>query len=82
MKRLFILFIIILNTPLCAQTLSGKVYDADTKEALPGVVIYIPELKVSAVTDTAGHYKITNLPEKNGLKALLTTMQLTPSTQP
>jgi iron complex outermembrane receptor protein len=68
MKNIFILLVFIISTlQISAQTLSGKVYDADTKEALPGVIVYIPELQVSALTDTAGHYRISNLPKKSFL---------------
>ncbi|HTA27616.1 MAG TPA: TonB-dependent receptor [Bacteroidia bacterium] len=68
MKNIVILFIVLLCT-LCikAQTLSGRVTDSITKESIPGVVIYLPELKVGAQTDTGGYYRLTNLPKRNVL---------------
>ncbi|MEO7089170.1 MAG: TonB-dependent receptor [Bacteroidia bacterium] len=50
-----------------AQTLSGTITDADTKEAIPGVAVYIPDLKEGAVSDINGVYKISNLPKKKFL---------------
>jgi iron complex outermembrane receptor protein len=43
--------------------LSGRVSDFKSGENLPGVTVYIPELKSGAITDTAGLYEITNLPK-------------------
>ncbi len=43
-------------------TLSGKVTDKSTGASLPGVNIYIPDLKTGAVTDLDGQYVIGNLP--------------------
>jgi iron complex outermembrane recepter protein len=43
-------------------TLSGKVTEKITGEPLPGVTVYIPELKTGAVTDLDGFYRIENLP--------------------
>jgi iron complex outermembrane receptor protein len=45
-------------------TLTGKVTDQKSKEPLFGVNIFIPELETGATTDTAGNYKITNLPKR------------------
>jgi iron complex outermembrane receptor protein len=47
-----------------AQSLSGTVFDGQTKETLPGASVYIPDLKSGAVTDSKGHYEITNLPKR------------------
>jgi len=47
-----------------AQSLSGMVFDEQTKETLPGASVYIPDLKSGAVTDSKGNYKITNLPKR------------------
>lgn len=43
-------------------TLTGKITDKKTGEALPGVTIYLPDLKTGSVTDINGNYKIENLP--------------------
>ena len=65
--KITLILLLFISTIISAQTLRGKVFDVDTKEAIPGVIIYIPDLKVSAVTDTGGHYKITNLPKRTFL---------------
>lgn len=44
-------------------SLSGKITDSETGQALPGVTIYIPDLKTGAVTSVDGTYKIDNLPQ-------------------
>jgi len=43
--------------------LTGKVTDKETGEIIPGAIIYIPELKTGAASDTAGIYSIDNLPQ-------------------
>ncbi len=43
-------------------SLSGKIVDKKTGDALPGVTIYITDLKTGAVSDINGTYKIENLP--------------------
>lgn len=43
-------------------SLTGNVKDKQTGEALPGVTIYIPDLKTGAVSTIDGTYKIENLP--------------------
>jgi iron complex outermembrane receptor protein len=43
--------------------LSGKVTDGKDSNALAGAVIYIPDLKVAAITDAEGMYSIKNLPK-------------------
>lgn len=44
-------------------SLSGKITDQKTGEALIGVSIYFPDLKIGDITDTAGHYQINKLPK-------------------
>jgi iron complex outermembrane receptor protein len=67
-KNIFLLIgIFLYSSGLSAQSLSGRVIDSATHQTIPGVVIYIPELKMNAVTDTGGYYKITNLPKKKFL---------------
>ncbi len=44
-------------------TLSGKITDSRTGETLPGVTIYIPDLKTGTLSNVDGTYKIENLPE-------------------
>ena len=43
------------------NSLGGTVYDKDTKETLPGVAVYIPDLKIGTVTDSAGNFSFTNM---------------------
>lgn len=40
----------------------GRVIDARTGEALPGAMITIPDLRVSAVTDASGEFTLKNVP--------------------
>src|SRR6266700_3777493 len=42
--------------------LSGQVMDKDSKTALGGATVYIPDLKLGAVADSAGHYHFSPLP--------------------
>lgn len=44
-------------------TLSGKIIDKKTGEALPGVTVYLPDLKTGTISTIDGAYKIENLPE-------------------
>jgi iron complex outermembrane recepter protein len=44
-------------------TLTGKITDKTTRKPIPGVTVYIPDLKTGAVTDTGGTYQIENLPQ-------------------
>lgn len=50
--------------------LSGKITDKLTGETLPGVSIYIPDLKSGAISDAEGNYKIENLPPSKVLVQL------------
>lgn len=43
-------------------TLNGKVIDKATGESLPGVSVYLPDLKTGAQTDFNGNYSIHQLP--------------------
>jgi iron complex outermembrane recepter protein len=44
-------------------SLSGRITDKKTGDALPGVNIYFPDLKTGTTTDANGNYKIDNLPQ-------------------
>ena len=50
-----------------AQVIKGKLTDAETKETLPGVNIYLPEIKKGAVSDVDGNYTL-KLPRKGTYK--------------
>ncbi len=52
---------------ISAQTIKGQITDADTKETLPGVNIYLPELQKGVVTDIDGNYTL-KLPRKGVYK--------------
>jgi len=43
--------------------LSGTVTDAETKTTMPGVVVYLPQLKLFATSDVNGVYKIVQVPK-------------------
>ena len=63
MKYIFFL-IALLWLPAIAgaqNALQGTVYDKDTKETMPGVAIYIPELKEGTATDSVGNFSFTNI---------------------
>ncbi len=64
MKYLYIyaLFILLPCFAIAQNSLNGTVFDKDTKETLPGVAIYIPDLKVGTVTDSAGNFSFTKIP--------------------
>lgn len=57
----FLSFATINGTP-DKTTLSGIITDKLTGESLPGVNIYIPDLKTGTISDLDGHYLIENLP--------------------
>src|ERR1019366_1195432 len=65
-------------------SLSGKVTDKLTGTTLPGVTIYIPDLKTGTVTSIDGTYKINNLPQTKiliqvsflGYKSIIETVDL------
>lgn len=62
-----ILFIVVINFDLMAQvdtcrsSLSGKVIDEHDKSALEFATVYISELQIGTLTDSAGNYKISNI---------------------
>ncbi len=70
MKNYFIvalaLFLFATNSK-AQNTIRGIITDADTKEALFGVSIFIPDLKTGAATDIDGHFIIKNIPKGNFL---------------
>ncbi len=63
MKNLFILLLVFLIGSLKAQNeLSGKISDQKSSSPLAGVTVYIPDLKLGAVSDAEGKYTIKNIP--------------------
>ncbi len=88
-----ICLVFILLTPFCLSaenagllkgSLSGRITDKKTGDALPGVSIYFPDLKTGTTTDTSGNYKIANLPQTSvtiqlsyiGYRTILETVDL------
>src|SRR3954471_14316300 len=65
-------------------SLSGTITDKATGQTIPGVTIYVPDLKTGAVTDINGHYLIENLPQTKvlvqitfiGYKTIVETIDL------
>lgn len=47
--------------------LSGYITDKDNKAALTGATVYIPDLKIGAIADSAGYYHFNILPSGNYL---------------
>src|SRR5687767_786968 len=45
------------------HTLTGSVTDAETNSPLPGVTMYLPDLKKGSITDDAGVVTIGGLPK-------------------
>lgn len=64
LKYINILFLWLAYSALPAQNiLRGKIYDKDSKEPLYGVAVYISDLKIGTLTDTAGYFELKNLPK-------------------
>jgi len=63
---LVILYILLSSTAFASalKDIKGKVTDASNSQTLPGASIYIPDLKVSAVTNNDGEFTLNNLPAK------------------
>ena len=59
---------IIFNTSFVfAETtseISGRVTDGRTKESLPGAIVSIPDLRLTAVTNEQGDYILKNVPDR------------------
>ncbi len=55
---LSLITVFFLFTPLQAQTIEGKVYDANSKEALPGVFVYLNGTSVSTSSDIDGNFRL------------------------
>ncbi|MDP4267787.1 MAG: TonB-dependent receptor [Bacteroidota bacterium] len=76
---------VIASTPKSLETsLTGKIKDKETGIFLPGVSIYIPDLKIGTISDNEGKYKLENLPAKKlliqvsftGYKSIIETIDL------
>ena len=58
------LFLSFLSVSAESISLDGRVVDAITKEALPGALVTIPDLKISVVSSSSGQFTFTNIPQK------------------
>jgi iron complex outermembrane receptor protein len=93
MKKIYYLStLLIIFRNICFSTvlfpqktsLTGKVTDKQTGATIPGVGIYLPDLKTGAVTNIDGIYFIDNLPQKKvlvqvsflGYKSIIETIDL------
>jgi iron complex outermembrane receptor protein len=62
LKYIYILLLWLVYSALPAQnSLQGRIYDKETKEALYGATIYISDLKVGTSADTGGYFELKNL---------------------
>ncbi len=62
--KLFVFFFVFLFAKANAQnSLSGRITDAATREALPGVNVYVNELSMGTVTDARGNFLLSKLPK-------------------
>lgn len=64
MLTLLVMSCVVAMATSTKTSLNGKVTDKKTGEALTGVSVYFPDLKIGAFTDQNGLYKIENLPDK------------------
>lgn len=66
-KNIYIILLLIYFSSLASAPdktfLTGRVTDKASGEPLAGATVYISDLKTGAVTDTAGIYRIENLPK-------------------
>jgi iron complex outermembrane receptor protein len=71
MKKIYLLIVVLLtvftfNSTFAADvtSFSGKIIDAQTRAALPGATISIPDLNKSATTNAEGEFTFRNVPAK------------------
>jgi iron complex outermembrane receptor protein len=62
-KLAFLLFSLVTTLCLKAQSLSGNVFDTAAHQTVEGATVYFPQLKLGAVSDKKGNYKIAPLPK-------------------
>ncbi len=63
-KKILLLIILIsqITLNLFSQNIRGRITDAKSGEAMPGVIIEIPELEKGTVTNDSGFFKINKIP--------------------
>jgi iron complex outermembrane receptor protein len=63
-QKLLLLFLSLFSgLSLSAQSLSGNVVDTASHQTVEGATVYFPQLKLGAVSDKKGNYKIAPLPK-------------------
>jgi len=64
MKTYLLLFSMLLfSFGIAAQSLSGTVVDSANHHLIAGAVVYIPQLKLEATTDSSGYFNISHIPK-------------------
>jgi len=90
MKFILSLLVILQTATAFSQnTLSGTITNKANKEALPGVLVYFPDLKSGVISDLSGKYTVNNLPKVKtimqvkllGYKTLIKQIDLTETQQ-
>ena len=52
--------VMLINLASAQNTITGKVFDKETKEALPGVPVYIPGTTIGTTTSANGEFTLTS----------------------
>lgn len=67
MKTILILVVmmILYHITNAQNKLTGKITDSKTGGFISGATVYFPDLKTGAISDSAGFYKVENLPKTN-----------------
>ena len=61
----YLICLVVLCVSLSANSqtqLKGSIKDKVTQEALPGAILYFPDLKSSSISNTEGSFEINHLP--------------------
>ncbi|REJ81402.1 MAG: TonB-dependent receptor [Bacteroidetes bacterium] len=62
-KEYLLIAKLLLIQSVMGQSLQGYIYDLNSRESLPGAVIYIPDLKTGTITNQEGKYYLSKLPK-------------------
>lgn len=90
MKKFIGLFLLLQATLLYSQnSLTGTIKNKQSGEALPGVLIYFPDLKSGVISDAEGKYTVNKLPKIKtilqvkllGFKTIVRTIDLSSTQQ-
>ena len=61
--RVILFFVFASLIGFAQNEISGKIKDLKDSSGLVGVTVYIPDLKLGAITDNEGKYTIRNIPK-------------------